>query len=454
MKKISSCLLASILVASSAGVLNADVTEKIIGEDRFDTAAKIADRLGNYNTAVLVNGYSTADGLSASSFAEYKNAPILLTKVNSIPDTTMKRLEKADTVYIIGGTAVVSDGIETELKNMGKTVTRISGTNRTQTSIAIANEIGSYDKAFIVNGFKGDADAMSVAPVAARDKSPIIVTDGKIAPIKKENGIKYYSIGGSAVINNNLNEYYTAERISGNNRYETNKKILDKFYKDSKTLYCTNGATLVDSLAASTLASENGIALVSKNSDRFFMEGKNLIQVGGLNFSLDEDPSDSNAMNTEAYQTEFRKEFYKLLNQHRADNGLYPLEPSAELEELAYLKSKHMAKLGYFSHYYDDSTTEYYKDRWDESNNYGKEMYIWDIHPDVYPDGLFGENIFMMWGKKPATAKDMAKIAFEEWKSSPGHNANMLRDGFDKTGLAVYELDGKIYTTSNFNLVH
>ena len=54
--KSSSSALAIVMVASSVIPVSAATNEVIAGNDRFDTAARIADRMGNYNTAVLVNG--------------------------------------------------------------------------------------------------------------------------------------------------------------------------------------------------------------------------------------------------------------------------------------------------------------------------------------------------------------------------------------------------------------
>ena len=83
--------------------------EEIIGSDRYDTAAKIVDKLGSYDTAVLVNATSTmSDGLSAAGLAGKENAAILLVKKDSIPKATMDRLSKVKKVYIIGGENAIS----------------------------------------------------------------------------------------------------------------------------------------------------------------------------------------------------------------------------------------------------------------------------------------------------------------------------------------------------------
>ena len=88
----------------------------------------------------------------------------------------MARLENVSKVYIIGGTAAISKNVENQL--YGKEVQRIEGKNRIDTSEKVAALVGNYDEAFIVNGNKGEADAMSVAAVAARDKAPILLTNG------------------------------------------------------------------------------------------------------------------------------------------------------------------------------------------------------------------------------------------------------------------------------------
>ncbi len=76
---------------------------------------KIADKQ-NYNTAILINSdNSLADGLSASGLAGALNAPILMTKQNQIPNTTMERLNKAKTVYIIGSESTISKNVENQL---------------------------------------------------------------------------------------------------------------------------------------------------------------------------------------------------------------------------------------------------------------------------------------------------------------------------------------------------
>ena len=542
-EKASSLALCAVLLGTSIAPVSAATKTEIVGANRYETAAKIADKMGNYDTAILVNAdKSLADGLSASSLAGKENAPILLVKKDTIPEATMQRLRNVKKVYIIGGTAAVGSGVTSKLS--GKDVTRIEGKNRIETSENVAKVVGNYDEAFIVNGNKGEADAMSVASVAARDKAPIILTNGTSSNQSKKSGVKYYVVGGSAVVSNSLVNKFGAIRLSGSNRYATNRAVVSKFYANSGKLYYTKGDLLVDALTVSSLAKNNGVVLVSAKSDNSILKDKEVVQVGGMNFTVDlsdntkpvistkvdkvefnagetidldkfglkaidkedgditdkvmvkeipdfskpgeyklelsvkdskgaevyktltvvinenskpENPDDNQKpdenipsidINTSAYQAEFRGEIYKLINQHRINNGLSSYSPESSLEELAYLKSKHMGDLNYFEHNYDDSKTQYYKDKWGNNGKYPYLM-IQQIYPDIAKVRPIGENIYMIYTNN-ISAKELANKTFNKWKNSSGHNQAMLYNDGIYFGLGVYSKNGNTYVTAKF----
>ena len=431
-EKASSIALAAILMGSSVITANASMKEEIVGSNRYETAAKVADKMGNYSTAILVNGNSLPDGLSASGLAGKESAPILLVKKDSIPKETLQRLYKVKKVYIIGKENAVSGGVETSLKKSGMTVKRIGGDDRVETSLEVSREIGSYSKAFLVNGYKGEADAMSVASVAARDNAPIILTNGKDNPTYKRDGVKYYVVGGNVVMSDSLKNSFEAERLSGSNRYTTNKEIVNKFYPDTNRLYFAKGDGLVDALTVSPLAKNNGLALVSENSDKSVFFGKeNLVQVGGMNRSIvdkvlnsiyNEDsakPDENNPendiqkpenkpnektydINSPEFQKIVRDEFYRLLDAYRAANGKSKIEHHWACEESAMLKSKHMINNNYFGHY-----------------------------PWIESEHLIGaaENIAGQWVSVAVTREEGLNLAnrlFNQWRNSPDHNELML----------------------------
>lgn len=283
-KKASALALCAVLLGTTVAPVSAATHEKLVGKDRYETAAMIADKMGDYETAILVNSdKSLSDGLSASSLSGKENAPILLAKQNKLPEATAKRLEQVKKVYIIGGEKAI--GKEVEAKLAGKEVIRVAGENRIETSLEIANILGGYNKAFVVNGFKGEADAMSVAAVSAREKAPIFLTDGE--DLTEYSDAKHYVIGGENMVCEEVATDLNAERIAGKDRYETNIKVLDKFYKDSNKLYFTRGDKLVDALTVSPLAKNEGVALVSEKSNKNVIKNKaTLVQVGGVQDSV------------------------------------------------------------------------------------------------------------------------------------------------------------------------
>ncbi|MDU3352438.1 MAG: cell wall-binding repeat-containing protein, partial [Clostridium sp.] len=223
LKKLLSLGLVSMFVAGFPISANAlDKIDKIQGADKYETAGIIADKQ-NYTTAILINADSTmADGLSASGLAGAINAPILLTKKNNIPNATLKRLEKAKKVYIIGGENSIDKYTETVLKGKGIEIKRLQGSDRIKTSYNVAKEINSINKVnkvILTNAFKGEPDAMSAAPVAVRDKAAIVLTDGKSVPFNT-TGVESYVIGGTSSMNDKIVKDTNSTRLGGTDRYD------------------------------------------------------------------------------------------------------------------------------------------------------------------------------------------------------------------------------------------
>ena len=290
-KNMTICLASTMMVSNVIPALAAE-KEIIEGKNMYETAGLIADKQ-SYSSAILVNlDNSIADGLSASGLSGATNAPILLTKKDSIPDETLKRLNCVSKVYIIGLEAAVSKSVENKLKDKGISVERLGGANRNQTSYNVANKISkikNITSVALTNGTKGEADSISIASTAARDGMPVILTNGKSIDYNTKN-IKTYAIGGNAVISDKLVKSTNAERLGGANRYKTNKIILDKFYPNAKEYYVADGYDLKNALVGSTLAKDAPLMLVSKGSDKSVFKGANKIsKIGTLSSSIFED---------------------------------------------------------------------------------------------------------------------------------------------------------------------
>ncbi|NKF07439.1 cell wall-binding repeat-containing protein [Clostridium gasigenes] len=258
------------------------------GIDRYATAVELSKGQFEKNeTVVIVNGLALVDGLTSTPVASHYNSPLLLVEKNSIPAVTSDELRRLGTknVIIVGGANVVSATVEQQLRNIGiNSITRLQGDDRYDTSLEVAKYIDSnlYDVSNIVvaTGL-GQADAMSIAPVAGRDKMPILLTRKDEVPsniydwLSREGIDNGYIIGGTTVVSDNvLNKInsITAKNVMGNrlggkNRAETNAMVINRFYGNTEGVYITKEITLVDALAAGPIAAITGNPIVLAGND-------------------------------------------------------------------------------------------------------------------------------------------------------------------------------------------
>ena len=286
-------------------------TETRYGSDRYSTAVELSkSTFSSAETIVISNGYAIPDGLTATPIASYYNSPLLLVAKSSIPTSTQNEIKRlgAKNVVIVGGTGVVDKNVETQLKNLGITkITRLGGANRYETALQVAKYIDAnlYDVSnVIIAGGLGEADSLSVASVAGRDKMPIIlveknsITTSVYNWLKSESLNNAYIIGGTGVVSNtvlNSINSITTQNISGNrlggaNRYETNAKVIEKFYGEVvENVYVTVGLTLADALSAGPVAAVNASPIVlsgdtltsTQKSVLNKMTTNKIVQVGG-----------------------------------------------------------------------------------------------------------------------------------------------------------------------------
>lgn len=249
---------------------------RIAGSNRYETSVKVSEQWSSSKYAVLASGQDFPDALSAAPLASKYDAPILLTnpkKLDIKTEAEIKRLGVSE-IFIVGGYASVSKDIENKLTSKGIKVTRLQGKDRYQTSMAIANFIGTNGELFIAAG-SNFPDALSVASYAAAKGIPIILTqknrlpDGFAQYVSQYHISKAYVIGGPGVINDSMLWNYLAdtERIFGNNRYETNLMVLSKFEFYFGTTFIASGQGFADALSASALAglTQSPIVLADKS---------------------------------------------------------------------------------------------------------------------------------------------------------------------------------------------
>ena len=230
----------------------------------------------NADATVLVSQRGLlSDGLSASGLVGAANA-------NLVPVYTMYGESSVywnqivtDDVYIIGGEDVVTKELENELIDYGYNVKRLAGRDRYQTSYRVAEEINrltDVDKVAIINGKNGEADAVSIASAAIKNKMPVIVTDGKKLSYNLDS-VKTYAIGGNVVISDSLLNKTNAIRLGGRNRFETNKKVINEFYPGCTRFTILESDWIHRSLAVQAITADQPIVLASVKSDKSVLNG-------------------------------------------------------------------------------------------------------------------------------------------------------------------------------------
>ena len=138
-----------------------------------------------------------------------------------------------------------------------------------------------------------------------------------------------------------------------------------------------------------------------------------------------------------------QQEMYRLVNEHRANNGRTAYKVSSLMQNTAWVKSKDMGENNYFDHQYNGKDIWEYKDCADSDNE--------NI-------ALCGYNA--KGGKMTdEQCKDLANIIFNMWKESAGHNATMLSKAMKSIGFDLYMVDKgngayTVYATQEFRVTN
>ncbi|WP_421381845.1 cell wall-binding repeat-containing protein [Bacillus salacetis] len=301
--KLATMVLAFVLIISLLPKESkAYMEERFAGDNRYDTASILSQVSwqGGAEQVVLARGDDFADALASTPFAAKINAPILLTKDTHLPDETISEIRRlgADKVWVMGGPNAISESVITRLKNEAHVgVERIAGKNREETSLKVAELLGtSHQEAIVVNKEKFP-DAIAIGPYAALKQIPIILTHhSKLTTESKsllQKAGKTYFIGGEAVLADSLmQEVRNGERIAGENRYVTAVRIADRFFPTSYYPIIATGEDFADGLTGSLLAAKRNqpILLVQQNKvdvsvKRFFYNRdiKEYTVLGGYN---------------------------------------------------------------------------------------------------------------------------------------------------------------------------
>ncbi|MGM0843736.1 MAG: cell wall-binding repeat-containing protein [Bacillota bacterium] len=251
------------------------VTSRISGDSRYTTAAEISTK-GWYEgaeTVIIASGTNYPDALSGTTLASFYNAPILLLdsskqeKIDSSIAVIREEVERlgAKNAIILGGNTSIPQSAENTLKSFITIKERISGDDRYETAYSIANHILSKQESNTMILATGESfpDALAIAPYAAQNGIPILLTDQNGRKLN-QNMINLLNsksnvivVGGenaiSSAVTNRIND---DSRIFGDNRYETAEKIIRQLNIGYHHGYAATGENYADALTGAVLAAK------------------------------------------------------------------------------------------------------------------------------------------------------------------------------------------------------
>lgn len=259
---------------------------RLAGLSRVDTALAIAKASysGTLSNVILATADNYPDALTGSVLAYKLNAPILLigssdADQEKVLDYLKSNLDPAGTVYILGGTAVVSSAMENKVISSGfAKITRLGGTDRYETSVKIADQLMVKSGTPLVLAYgENYPDALSISSIAAEMQYPILLVqkDGLSDAVKQEiakmKPSKVYIIGGEGVIStavaNQVAQITSPDktnivRIAGEDRYETSLAVAKYFNLSGQSVCVATGDNFPDALAGSVYAANHNAPII------------------------------------------------------------------------------------------------------------------------------------------------------------------------------------------------
>lgn len=205
---------ASVVASTVVSALNAYApwVTRQSGADRYATAAAVSAATfpSRVSVVYIATGGNYPDALAAGPATGLRGGPVLLVATNEIPAATAAELRrlKPSQIVVAGGASVVSNAVLSRLKAYAGTVTRQAGTDRYTTAVAIslANHSRSVVPVVYLATARGFPDALAAAPVAGRDRGPVLLVGPTSLPASVAAELRRLSpnriviVGGRATI--------------------------------------------------------------------------------------------------------------------------------------------------------------------------------------------------------------------------------------------------------------
>lgn len=183
--------------------------------------------------------------------------------------------------------AEVSNAVHVTTESVAN-VTRLFGSTRYETAVAISELYSPDQKAVFVATGADFPDALSAAAAAGAVGGPILLTPATwiqqsvLTEIARISPDVVYVLGGPSVISasvlSRISEVAPARRIYGADRYETSRKLVERFHPQAAEIFLATGRGYADALAASAAAARRGVPTLLVDGDRSTLDSATLAQ--------------------------------------------------------------------------------------------------------------------------------------------------------------------------------
>ncbi|GAA1950434.1 cell wall-binding repeat-containing protein [Catenulispora subtropica] len=253
---------------------------RIAGTDRTDTAIRASKQLwataGAANDKRAAAGSVTlsrsdlfADALGGAGLAAHKNGPLLLTETKTLSSGTRDEIQRVlkpgGTVYLLGGPAAISDGVLHALAGLGYHPVRVSGADRYETAVKIAQAVSPNPSEILVATGVNYPDALSAGAVAASfDQAVVVLTDDTAMPkptaaylngfaLGKGTGV--VAVGGQAkqaiMTGKWTKQSFSFAALAGKDRFQTSYMVARDFFGGAGSVGLATGMAWPDALSGS-----------------------------------------------------------------------------------------------------------------------------------------------------------------------------------------------------------
>lgn len=236
---------------------------RLSGSTRYETAVEIAETYvdevesdrsrATIDTVIITSGEDQhfAYALPTPALSRLHDAPLLLTPPDELHAsvTTFLTRHNITSVYIVGGTGVVSDEVESSITAIsGIAVTRIEEVDEYATAVEVAElvgwspgsrgEIRGEGRTALLATGEAFADALAAGPLAYRGEHPILLTrslelPAAVSTFLTDSRTEHVIIlGGNAAVNADVENDVkrlgiTVERWRGSDRFGTAVDIAE-----------------------------------------------------------------------------------------------------------------------------------------------------------------------------------------------------------------------------------